>query len=242
MALVAFPLLLHFFGPPGLANGELDLDVIFGAPLLVYSTIGAYIVSRRPTNLVGWTLCGIGFVFGANILTEAYAKYALVVQPGYLPGGAYMAWISSTGWLGLPVLFLAAALLVLLFPDGKLPARGWRSVVLLAVGGSAMSALWLATEEGSLRPYHSLPNPFAVGGLAGTVLEVLGRIGAAVLLLCCVAAVISVFVRLSTSEGERRQQLKWFAYATVVLLSTFFLLLPVAGMMSAVGCHRLAPC
>jgi hypothetical protein len=44
------------------------------------------------------------------------------------------------------------------------------------------------------------------------------RHGLGTLLVCGVAAVISVFVRLQSAGGEKIQQIKWFAYAAAVLL------------------------
>jgi hypothetical protein len=44
---------------------------------------------------------------------------------------------------------LGAALMVLLFPDGRLPARSLWAVAWLAVSGSALWTLWWATEAGS---------------------------------------------------------------------------------------------
>jgi hypothetical protein len=74
-----------------------------------------------------------------------------------------------------------------------------------------------------------------------SILELLGDLGAATLLVCCVLAVISIFVRLQSAEGEERQQLKWFAYAAAVLLSTFFLGLPLAAVIAAIGLGWVAP-
>ena len=62
-----------------------------------------------------------------------------------------------------------------------------------------------------------------------------GLVGAATVLVCCVLAVISVFVRLQSARGEERQQIKWFAYAAAVLLSVFFLGLPLAAVIGAIG-------
>src|ERR671913_1607630 len=62
-----------------------------------------------------------------------------------------------------------------------------------------------------------------------------GLVGAATVLVCCVLAVISVFARLQSARGEERQQIKWFAYAAAVLLSVFFLGLPLAAVIGAIG-------
>jgi hypothetical protein len=45
-----------------------------------------------------------------------------------------------------------------------------------------------------------------------------GRLGTAVVLICLVVAVITVFVRFGSARGVERQQLKWVAYAAAVLL------------------------
>ena len=144
-----------------------------------------------------------------------------------------MAWFSEEMLL-LPGLFLGSALLVLVFPTGRLLSRSWRAVVWLATGGSALTALLFATSPGRISPYR-LSNPFGIEGIHRSILGLLGMLGMATLLVCCVLAVISVFVRLQSAEGEERQQIKWFAYAAAVLLSTFFLGLPLAAVIGAIG-------
>jgi len=104
----------------------------------------------------------------------------------------------------------------------------------LAVGGSAITAFAHATSPGRISPYR-ISNPFGIERGSRSILELLGDLGAATLLVCCVLAVISIFVRLQSAEGEERQQIKWFAYAAAVLLSTFFLGLPLAGVIAAIG-------
>jgi hypothetical protein len=122
----------------------------------------------------------------------------------------------------------------LLFPNGRLLSGSWRAVVWLAVGGSAITALLFATSPGRISPYR-ISNPFGIEGNLHSILQLLGSLGAATLLVCCVLAVISVFVRLQSAQGEERQQIKWFAYAAAVLLSTFFLGLPLASVIGAIG-------
>ena len=110
-----------------------------------------------------------------------------------------MAWFSGE-FLVLPGLFLGSALLVLLFPNGRLLSGSWRAVVWLAVGGSVMTALSFATAPGRISPFR-ISNPFGIEGTLRFILDLLGRLGAATVLACCVLAVISVFVRLQSAQG-----------------------------------------
>jgi hypothetical protein len=233
VALFASDLLLGIFTRSLQARSDPIFELYVGVPLLAYPTVGAIVASRRPKNPVGWILCGMGLVFGADLFANAYAHYVLAAGSDSLPGELYMAWFSDAV-LVLPGLFLGSALLVLLFPNGRLLSRGWRAVVWLAVGGSALTALMFATTPGRISPYR-ISNPFGIEGILRSILEVVGRLGAATLLVCCVLSVISVFVRLQSAQGEERQQIKWFAYAAALLLSTFFLGLPLAAVIGAIG-------
>jgi hypothetical protein len=130
------------------------------------------------------------------------------------------------------MVFVGAALMVLLFPNGRLPDRSWRVVPWLAAGGGLLWTLWLATKPGHpaywfLTPYPHIRSPFAVRGIGEDFIEMLGRLGAATLLVMCVASVIGVFMRLGSARAEERQQIKWFAYAAVVLLGAPFVLDPL---------------
>jgi len=232
-------MLLEFFNPSVQPRDGSVIDGYIGIALLAYPMVGAIVASRRPNNLVGWILCGIGLLFGVEAFAEAYAYYTLAAGPGSLPGGLYMAWFSAE-FLWLPGLFLGSALLVLMFPNGQLLSRSWRAVVWLAVGGSAITALLFATSPGRISPYR-VSNPFGIEGALRSILHVLGMLAMATVLVCCVLAVISVFVRLQSAEGEERQQIKWFAYAAAVLLSTFFLGLPLAAVIAAIGLGWVAP-
>jgi hypothetical protein len=211
VVLVVLAVLLYFYTSS--VRPHPRFVVLAGVPLLVYPTIGAFIVSHRPKNAVGWVLCGMGFVFEVLAFARAYADYTLFAHPDLLPGGEVMD--SLDPWTVGPSLLLGAVLLILLFPDGKLPEavelaaapvnRMWRGVVWMAVCGAALLTLWWVTWPG------------------GTV-EMLGRIGGAILLLSFVVSVISVFLRLQSAEGRERQQIKWFAYGAAVFLGAYFLL------------------
>jgi vacuolar-type H+-ATPase subunit I/STV1 len=87
--------------------------------LLVYSIVGAFVASRRPENLVGWMLCAIGFLFVLEGFALDYAGYTLLVEPYSLPGKQIALRVS--GWFYFPMVFVGAALLVLLFQDARTP-------------------------------------------------------------------------------------------------------------------------
>ena len=212
VTLAALAVLLDVYSPQ--VRSHPKFVVLAGLPLLVYPTIGAIVVSRRPKNAVGWILCGMGLIFEVLAFAGAYASYAMrFAHRGSLPGGKIMG--SLDPWSVAPSLLLGTVLLVLLFPDGKLPTaveldpvpvnRMWRTVVAMAVCGASLVTLWWVTWPGG-------------------AVEVLGRIGGGILVVSFVASVFSVFARLQRAEGRERQQLKWFAYGAAVFMGGFFLL------------------
>jgi hypothetical protein len=230
VALLTLTMLLDYYTPLFSNIGNSNVYAFFAVPLLVYVTVGAFVASRRPTNLVGWMLCAIGFVFAADGFATAYADYALLAQPGSsLPGAVYMACFSQS-LIALPILMLPATLLVLLFPDGRLPDRSLRAVPWVVVGGSATASIWAATAEKEFERY-TLRNPLWVGGTFGDALDALGRLGAAAFFVSFVVAVIAVFVRLRSAGVVERQQIKWFAYSAAVLLASFYVGLPFAWVL-----------
>jgi hypothetical protein len=232
VALAVLAVLLDFYTPLVPARHGPNYDALAGVPLLVYPTVGAFLVSHRPKNSVGWILCGMGLVFEVGAFASAYADYALFARSSSVPGGILMLWV--TEWVGLWV-FPSAVLLVLLFPHGRLLARGWRAVVWAALAGGALWALSWATWAQPNYFYPSINNPFGIGGALGYTVKALGALGSTAVLLSCIASVLSVFVRLQSAEGEERQQIKWFAYSAAVLVGDFFFVVAPAHAIAGPG-------
>jgi hypothetical protein len=172
--------------------------------LLVYPTVGALVVSRRPKNAVGYILLGLGTVLEIQAFAAAYYNYARFAHPNLPIARMIGYWV--TPWTIGPGVMLGVVLLVLLFPDGKLPDRMWRVVVWMAVCGAALISLWWLTwPEGAL----------------GRFVMMLGTIGGAALTISCLVSVFSVVGRMQGAEGRERQQLKWFAYGAALLVGAF---------------------
>ncbi len=217
LALIVFGGLLDTLTPPVPVRGASPPGsaVLFGALLLAFPTVGALVASRRPENPIGWIFCVGGLVNVVQDFALRYADYTLYAQHGALPGGRYMAWISS--WVGSPSLMVLAVLLFLLFPNGRLPSRRWRPVVWMAVGGGVIVALAVALRPGALDT-HSIANPLGFGGGIGSVLQVLGNVGGALVPVSLLASVTSLILRLRGARGDERQQLKWFVYAAALMV------------------------
>jgi MFS family permease len=178
-----------------------------------YPTVGAVIVARRPRNPVGWLCCAVGLLLGPAFFAQDYAWYALVHQPGSLPGGLAMAWLGQWPWrvvLGL------LSFLLLLFPSGHLVSARWRPVAWAAAAGTVLLALWAAFAPRPLEGagLERLTNPLGIHGWE-TIFKVL-QAAAAVLLVATVLAAASMVVRFRRARGEERQQLKWLTYAAVL--------------------------
>jgi len=191
------------------------LPILLVVLLLTFPTVGALVASHRPENAIGWIFCVAGLILAVGVFGSAYADYALSAGRDSLPGEEYAAWLST--WIGAPGALLAAALLFLLFPDGRLPSRRWRPVAWMAAIGSPLSALGAALKLGPLDTHRSIDNPVGIDSTLGVVVEVLALLGALALNLSVLASGISLILRLRRARGVERQQLKWFVYAASLM-------------------------
>jgi hypothetical protein len=119
VVLAAIAVLLALLTPPGHTKTSSNWGAFLSVSLLVYPIVGAFVASRRPENLVGWMLCAIGFLFVLEGFALDYASYTLLVELYSLPGKQIALRVS--GWFYFPMVFVGAALLVLLFQDARTP-------------------------------------------------------------------------------------------------------------------------
>jgi signal transduction histidine kinase len=186
---------------------------------LTFPAVGALLVSRRVGGAIGWICGAVGLTIGLIGLGDEWAKYALLADPGSLPGGRYAAWGSSWSW----IIFvgLIGVFLVLLFPDGTPPSPRWRPLAWVAGVAIAAGCIGGALAPGRIDD-ASVPvqNPVGVDGI-DPLIVVLAWGGVLLIFPCVLAAVASMVVRFRRSRGVERQQLKWFASATFFTGSLF---------------------
>jgi hypothetical protein len=232
-AVLAF-VLVSTFGAEALALEWRSGADVFAIVVLSFPVVGALIVSRRPRNTVGWTMLGIGVGAGISEVFGAYAHYGLTVRPGSLPRPDIPLALNAPMWV--PFIGLPGTFLILLFPDGRVPSRGWRPWAWFC--GLAMVLSYLAillqpykfVDEG----YPNVTNPFGVAALepvANALFLILLLIPIAI--VGCAVALVRRFRR---SQGRDRLQLKWLAAAAgtmaVVYGAMMMLSLPfvIAGL------------
>ncbi|HEX6538489.1 MAG TPA: histidine kinase [Candidatus Dormibacteraeota bacterium] len=201
---------------------------------LTFAAVGGLIAARHPRNATGWLFLFIGVVVGLQGFADQYARLGLITHPGSVAGATWALWFST--WVGPTVWPVgAAALVLMLVPDGRLPSPRWR---VLAVANAVMCVL-LVVVFGLLAPNSmtvtattspAVQNPTGLPGLPALAWTQ-GALGVAIYFVAVAIVVVAAaapFVRLRRARGEARQQLKWIAYA--VLLSAI-----LAGVLTVVG-------
>jgi hypothetical protein len=162
-----------------------------------------------------------------RLFVAEYAIVTLLAEPGTplsnLPGGEALAWVSSWLWVSHIGLFL---FLALLFPDGGPPSSRWRPfawiVGVVIVLGTVAVAVWPKRAAGFDLTNHPLGIEIAT--------DVVSPVEA-ILYTLALVAMSSLVVRLRCSKGVERQQVKWFAYAVVVLAVSAILAYVVSETM-----------
>jgi hypothetical protein len=199
-------------------TGQMVAEAIFVVAVGVCAGVGLLIASRLPGIAVGWLLSVIGLSLAASLLLEQYALYGLATAAGSVPA-AWLAGKCAEGLAAQTVMLLF--LLILLFPDGRLPSRRWRPVPWAML---AVAAAWTTrglqaglTVNGGISEVLfaakvTYPNPMGIFPRHGwfnvfiTVILIL-------VVVIGVVSVASVFARRRGASAELRKQLAWLGYA-----------------------------
>ena len=135
-------------------------------------------------------------------------------------------------------LYLAAMLLPLLFPTGRLLSPRWRIALRLMLAALVLTIVGQGLHEGPLDVESPISNPLGigVGSLLAPVVTGVQAVGASSRSAGIVLGGVSLVLRWRRSRGRERQQLKLFAYVVIALLLDIlvFMIGAVAGPASGV--------
>jgi hypothetical protein len=194
----------------------------------LFSLMGLVILQYHPKHAVGWTFMILGLLTSVQALLFEYGTYALVLYPGSLPGGVFVAWVLNWYWM---ILFIPMSAMLILFPDGNLPSPRWYYPFIVALCLTLFGIGLSAITPGSLdSSFEFLENPYGVTQLGGTVLntDYLDIILTAILIPLFGMALAGLIAKMHRSQGRERDQFKWFVFAGVFLIITF----PTAALPS----------
>ncbi|MEV4513391.1 histidine kinase [Dactylosporangium sp. NPDC049525] len=208
-------------------EGDLALDCALG---LGSGLLGAFIVTRHPRHQVGWLFVCSGLLRAVAAAAEAWSHRALVTDPGSLPGGALASWLA---WAFLPSV-AAAPMIVVLFPDGRLPGPAWRVVPVLA---GVIVTVYGVVVPLAIWPYRGpqlLPDAPAPDTTTGHAVTAAISAGALLAVVATLLALAAVVVRARRATGDVRQQMKWFGFGAACGLA-----LSMAGLVPGLAWVRV---
>jgi hypothetical protein len=192
--------------------------------------VAALLVSRHvPGNVIGPLLAAEAFVV---VATGSTSVYGYAAEGGGLPAFTWVVGSMQGTWM---TLFIPFALLVLFFPDGRLPGPRWRVV---PVG---LAVVFVLFELGAAFTPHSYEEPWQdLDHPHSPMLQFVAMAMLPAFLVLLAACVISIFRRFRRADPVQRHQIRWLqlvsaAVPLALLLSWLtYLLLGDTGVTQVV--------
>jgi signal transduction histidine kinase len=188
----------------GVARGEETGYVVVPAAGLLAVAVAWVIVRHDPASPVGpalaWSASSITVVLANDLLAQS----AETADP--LP----LAGLSHEVWVGLWPLNLAGVFaLLLVFPDGRRPGRPWTALPFLFTGAALgmVVGMWGARQVGN----QVVDEPTGWH-------RTLTILSMAAIAVSMALAVLSLVVRYRAGDERQRRQLRWLAFAGLVVL------------------------
>ena len=202
---------------------------------LLVAALGLVVARRQSANPLGWLLMGFSVWVAVYDIAGGYAVWDYHFHHGDLPLGPAAVVIASELW---SVMFLMLPLVILLFPDGRLPSR-WRvvlwaylAVCALITGISVAGGAWEVSRapivvdgKGQL---VTNPGPPGVPPIVSIIL--LGAVP-----VFWVLFVLRQVLSWRRATGERRAQLKWLMAGAALTVTGL-----AAGVMFGTSSFPLA--
>jgi hypothetical protein len=215
---------------------------VFALGVVPLLAVGWLLTNRATANPYGWLWLLLALMVASQHFIQVLASFLLgqdqlageirIAVPGpdgYVTGTGgsfrFLQWLGFLGdYLWATGIFVLG-LLLLTFPDGRLPSPRWRWVArALAWGFAGLVALgWMGGGVSGTVPVRRPTGLFVPGSTGDRIfLFVFDGVLVVTLLLGLLAGAFAVFVRFRRSAGVERQQIKWVMFAGLFFVPTIF--------------------
>jgi signal transduction histidine kinase len=216
---------LRWLDPDPPSAAYVVAGTIVGIPALA---AGVAISRRRPGNPVGPLMAVLGLYPALDAMLEAWASAGI---HGEVAGAGWAAGLYQSDWV---LVFVAIALTLLLFPDGRPVSPRWRPVVVLALVAAPVGLMSdILNPDPFESPFEAAPHPMAtLSEGAGAVYRSVSWL---LLLTTLVGAAASAIVRFRRSRGPERAQMTALACSAALLPFAFVASSIEAAIAGGVG-------
>ncbi|HEY6568946.1 MAG TPA: hypothetical protein VIZ22_01580 [Candidatus Limnocylindrales bacterium] len=183
------------------------LNALYGVAAAVFILVGWLVVERASGNPVGLLLLTFGSLFAAYLVIDIFLRLR-PEAPQAVAGALFISTLDAP-------MFIVIALILIVFPDGRLPSPRWRPVVALAVLATVFVVAGTLFDARPLRLFPRYVSPVGIPGVPADALVLLSYIIMATLLAL---GAIAVVVRWRRGDSVEREQIKWVIAAAIVLL------------------------
>ncbi|MCX5001171.1 sensor histidine kinase [Streptomyces sp. NBC_00638] len=204
---------LHFPARSG------DQPVPYAQLLCVTLVLPASVVliAARPRNPIGWLLTAVPVFGTAQDAASVYAARAHARPQERLPWADLAYSLGNSLWV--PPLCLLI-ILVVFYPQGRLPAPVWSRVNWTIAGGALLATAGTATAARPAAEYYRGEGPVVVIPAAWTQILTIG--GALLVAVSTLLVLGGACVRVRRAVVPERQQLLWLLAAVALLLGVSF--------------------
>lgn len=190
----------------------------------VLGILAAIVLHHDPRQRFGWVLAGFALFWATDGLAQSYVQAGLTAESAW-PAMTFALWYLLRFGAYLTAV---VAVLLLVFPTGRLLPGAWRVASVAALVGLALSgaAVIVAPAEGG-RAVADLPpgvdlDPTTIEALRGhgdTVMSLGVSLGVA----CFFFALLTVVVRYRRSAGIERDRMRWLLWSVLVIVGVMVL-------------------
>jgi hypothetical protein len=188
--------------------------LITSAVALPGTALGVLLAARRPGNPIDWLLLTVLLLTADPASGYAMADYRL--HHGSLPLG----WVAAL-FLNGPLIIVLMAILLWLFPDGRLPAGRWHRGSVALVTAGLLAGIATTVGPGATAAAGHDVHIDAGGNLypVSPAWTVAGNVTTAAALASLLGWLAVQVPRYRRSGAERRQQLKWLYSGAAIFVA-----------------------